>query len=133
MAPLEPALLEADWSMMATAITGLSRRRSLVVLLTPLEPAAIEESLLPTLAALTRHHRVILASVADPALSSMAADVSSTSKVYDAAAAERTIGLRQRTAEVLQRLGVHVIDAEPDLLPVALTDHYLLLKSRGLL
>jgi uncharacterized protein (DUF58 family) len=133
MAPLEPALLEADWSMMATAVAGLSRRRALVVLLTPLEPAAIEESLLPTLAALTRHHRVILASVADPALSSMAADVSSTSKVYDAAAAERTIGLRERTAEVLQRLGVHVIDAEPDLLPVALTDHYLLLKSRGLL
>jgi uncharacterized protein (DUF58 family) len=133
MAPLEPALLEADWSMMAGAIAGLSRRRSLVVLLTPLEPAAIEESLLPTLAALTRHHRVIVASVADPALSSMAADVSSTSRVYDAAAAERTLALRQRTAEVLKTLGVHVIDAEPEQLPVALTDHYLLLKSRGLL
>ena len=133
MAPLEPALLEADWSMMAGAISGLSRRRSLVVLLTPLEPAAIEESLLPTLAALTRHHRVILASVADPALSAMAANVSSTSHVYDAAAAERTIGLRERTAEVLRGLGVHVIDAEPAQLPVALTDHYLLLKSRGLL
>ncbi|HEY5247158.1 MAG TPA: DUF58 domain-containing protein, partial [Dermatophilaceae bacterium] len=133
MAPLEPALLEADWSLMAGAIAGLSRRRSLVVLLTPLEPAAIEESLLPTLAALTRHHRVILASVADPALSAMAADVSTTSRVYDAAAAERTIGLRERTADVLRHLGVHVIDAEPDVLPVALTDHYLLLKSRGLL
>ncbi len=133
MAPLEPALLEADWSLMAGAIAGLSRRRSLVVLLTPLEPAAIEESLLPTLATLTRHHRVILASVADPALAAMAADVSSTSLVYDAAAAERTIGLRERTAEVLRRLGVHVIDAEPEHLPVALTDYYLLLKSRGLL
>jgi uncharacterized protein (DUF58 family) len=133
MAPLEPALLEADWSMMAGAIAALSRRRSLVVLLTPLEPAAIEESLLPTLATLTRHHRVVLASVADPALSAMAADVGSTSRVYDAAAAERTIGLRGRTAEVLGRLGVHVIDAEPEQLPVALTDHYLLLKSRGLL
>ena len=133
MAPLEPALLEADWSMMAGAISGLSRRRSLVVLLTPLEPAAIEESLLPTLATLTRHHRVVLASVADPALAAMAADVSSTSHVYDAAAAERTIGLRERTAEVLGHLGVHVIDVEPEHLPVALTDHYLLLKSRGLL
>ena len=133
MAPLEPALLESDWSMMAGAIAALSRRRSLVVLLTPLEPAAIEESLLPTLATLTRHHRVVLASVADPALSAMAADVGSTSRVYDAAAAERTIGLRGRTAEVLGRLGVHVIDAEPEQLPVALTDHYLLLKSRGLL
>ena len=133
MAPLEPALLEADWSMMAGAISGLSRRRSLVVLLTPLEPAAIEESLLPPLATLTRHHRVVLASVADPALAAMAADVSSTSHVYDAAAAERTIGLRERTAEVLGHLGVHVIDVEPEHLPVALTDHYLLLKSRGLL
>jgi uncharacterized protein (DUF58 family) len=133
MAPLEPALLEADWSLLAGAISGLSRRRSLVVLLTPLEPAAIEESLLPTLAALTRHHRVVLASVADPALSAMAADVSSASRVYDAAAAERTIGLRERTAEVLRGLGVHVIDAEPEQLPVALTDHYLMLKSRGLL
>jgi uncharacterized protein (DUF58 family) len=133
MAPLEPALLEADWSMMAGAITGLSRQRSLVVLLTPLEPAAIEESLLPTLAALTRHHRVVLASVADPALSAMASDISNTAHVYDAAAAERTIGLRERTAEALRHLGVHVIDAEPELLPVALTDHYLMLKSRGLL
>ena len=133
MAPLEPALLEADWSMMAGAIAGLSRRRSLVVLLTPLEPAAVEESLLPTLAALTRHHRVVLASVSDPALSAMASDVSSTSRVYDAAAAERTMGLRERIGEVLRQLGVHVIDAEPEDLPVALTDHYLLLKSRGLL
>ena len=133
MAPLEPALLEADWSMMAGAIAGLSRRRSLVVLLTPLEPAAIEESLLPTLPTLTAHHRVVLASVADPALAAMAADVSSTSRVYDAAAAERTISLRERTAEVLGRLGVHVIDTEPEQLPTALTDHYLLLKSRGLL
>jgi len=133
MAPLEPALLEADWSMLAGGIASLSRRRSLVVLLTPLEPAAVEESLLPTLATLTRHHRVVLASVADPALSAMTRDLSSTARVYDAAAAERTLGLRERTADVLRHLGVQVIDVEPDQLPVALTDHYLLLKSRGLL
>ncbi len=133
MAPLEPALVEADWSMLAGEVGTMSRQRSLVVLFTPLEPAAVEESLLPTLAALTRRHRVVLASVADPALSAMTADVSSARLVYDAAAAERTVALRERTAHVLQRLGVHVIDAEPEDLPVALTDHYLLLKSRGLL
>ena len=133
MAPLEPALVEADWSMLAAEVGTMSRQRSLVVLFTPLEPAAVEESLLPTLAALTRHHRVVLASVADPALSAMTADVGSARQVYDAAAAERTVALRARTAQVLQRLGVHVIDAEPEDLPVALTDHYLLLKSRGLL
>jgi uncharacterized protein (DUF58 family) len=133
MAPLEPALVEADWAMLAGEVGSMGRRRSLVVLFTPLEPAAIEESLLPTLVTLTRHHRVVLASVADPALSAMTADLSSPRHVYDAAAAERTVGLRMRTAGVLERLGVHVIDAEPEHLPVALTDHYLLLKSRGLL
>ena len=39
----------------------------------PLEPAAVEEGLLPALAALPAHHRVVLASVADPALAAMAA------------------------------------------------------------
>ncbi len=46
MAPLEPALLEASWPTLATAIPDTTRRRALVVLLTALEPAAIEESLL---------------------------------------------------------------------------------------
>jgi len=133
MTPLEPALLEASWQTLASAIADTSRRRSLVVLLTPLEPAAIEESLLPTLATLTRHHRVVLASVSDPALQEMSARRETTADAFDAAAAERTIGLRQRTAAVLGRMGVTVIDASPDELPPKLADHYLLLKSQGLL
>jgi uncharacterized protein (DUF58 family) len=133
MAPLEPALLEANWTTLAAEVNRLSRRRSLVVLLSSLEPAAIEEGLLPVLPMLTAHHRVVLASVADPAVGALAADRSSTSAVYDAAAATRTVALRQRTAEALGRVGVTVLDEEPDALPVALVDHYLLLKSRGLL
>ena len=43
------------------------------------------------------------------------------------------LGIDHVDTELSQHLGVHVIDAEPELLPVALTDHYLLLKSRGLL
>ena len=62
----------------------------------------------------------------------MAADRGSPRHVYDAAAAERTAG-RAAHRRGPGRLGVHVIDAEPEHLPVALTDHYLLLKGRGLL
>ena len=133
MAPLEPALLEASWPTLATAIADTAPRRALVVLLTALEPVAIEESLLPTLAALTTHHRVVLASVSDPALEEMAARRDSTRHAYDAAAAERTLALRQRTIALLGRLGVTVIDASPEDLPPRLADHYLLLKSQGLL
>lgn len=133
MSPLQPALLEASWPTLATAIADTSRRRALVVLLTTLEPAAIEESLLPTLASLTLHHRVVVASVSDPALVAMAARRDTTAQAYDAAAAERTLELRRQTAAMLGGLGVTVIDASPEDLPPRLADHYLLLKSQGLL
>ena len=133
MAPLEPVLLEADWPMLAGAVTGTTRRRALVVLLTSLEPAAVEEGLLPVLPSLTAHHRVVLASVADPGLRALREDLSGVGEVYDAAAAERTETLRRRTATGLGRLGVTVVHESPDELPEALVDHYLALKAQGLL
>ncbi|WP_153398681.1 DUF58 domain-containing protein [Ornithinicoccus halotolerans] len=132
-ATLEPALLEADWTTLAGAVTSLTRRRSLVVLLTGLEPAALEEGLLPVLPALTAHHRVVVASVADPELARLRADLSGPEAVYTAAAAERVTALRQRTAAALGRMGVTVLDEPPDRLPPALADHYLSLKAHGLL
>ena len=74
MADLEPVIAEADWDALAGAVQGLGRQRALVVLLTPLEPSAVEEGLLPVLPALTRHHRVVLASVRDPELDRLADD-----------------------------------------------------------
>jgi len=133
MAPLEPALLEADWRLLAAEVSRVSRQRGLVVLLTPLEPSAVEESLLAPVAVLAQRHRVVLASVSDPALSRMLANRSDVREVYDAAAAARTVALRERTSAALGRLGVEVLDADPEHLPVVLADHYLLLKSRGLL
>lgn len=133
MATVEPALLEADWPLLGSEVTRLTRQRALVVLLTPLEPAAIEESLLAPLAVLAQRYRVVIGSVSDPALPAMLDRREETREVFGAAAAARTIALRSRTAEALGRLGVDVVDADPADLPVALADHYLLLKSRGLL
>ena len=71
--------------------------------------------------------------MSDPVLTEMAARRGTTAEVFDAAAAERTLALRQRTAAVLGRLGVTVVDASPEDLPPRLADHYLMLKSQGLL
>ncbi|MHC3002936.1 DUF58 domain-containing protein [Gordonia metallireducens] len=133
MANLEPALLEADWPMLGAEVAKISRQRALLVLLTPLEPAAVEESLLPPLSVLAQHYKVVIGSVADPALEEMIAARENPEAVYDAAAAARTVTLRNRTATAVSRLGVDVVDAPPDKLPARLADHYLLLKSRGLL
>ncbi|MEO8749248.1 MAG: DUF58 domain-containing protein, partial [Allobranchiibius sp.] len=101
--------------------------------LTSLEPAAIEHSLLPSLPALTRRHRVVLASVTDPLLQEIAGQRETAFQAYDAAAAERTIMLRERAAAALGQLGITVLDQSPQELPTALVDHYLMLKRQGLL
>lgn len=133
MAPIEPAIVEADWRALAGEVHRAAGPQALVVLLTPLEPAPVEESLLPVLPALTRRHRVVLASVADPEVRRMRAERSTARSTYAAAAAERTLALRGRTAQALTRLGVSVVDAEPEELPPRLADHYLALKAHGLL
>jgi uncharacterized protein (DUF58 family) len=133
MADLEPVIAEADWSALAGAVTQFGRQRALVVLLTPLEPAAVEEGLLPVLPSLVRHHRVVLASVRDPALEQLAATRGTIDEVYDAAAAEQAMVRRRRTAELLRAVGLAVIDADAERLPPALADHYLSLKASGLL
>lgn len=131
MADLEPVIAEADWSALGSAIAGLGRQRALLVLLTPLEPAAVEESLLPVLPSLTRHHQVVLASVRDPALEEIAAERGSVADAYAAAAAERALARRRHTTELLAALGVSVVDADAERLPPALADHYLALKAAG--
>lgn len=133
MARLEPALLEADWTELGAAVARRGRRQSLLVLLTPLEPAAVEETLLPVLSRFAAHQRVVLASVADPELEHLVAQRDDLDEVHLAAAAERTRSQRLRLAEALGGVGVTVLDEPPDRLPVVLADHYLMLKSRGLL
>ena len=74
---------------------------------------------------------MVLASVSDPALDTMAATRETTADAYAAAAAERTLALRESTAAMLRRMGVDVVDGSPEQLPPRLADHYLMLKATG--
>lgn len=130
---LDPMLVEADWTVLASAIAEQGRRQSLLVLLTPLEPVAVFETLLPVLAQLAARHRIVIASVADPDLPAMAAHRVNVEAAFGAAAAEAALAGRVRASAALAQLGVTVIDLPPDALPRALSEHYLMLKSRGLL
>ncbi len=133
MVALEPELVEADWRRLVGAVDAMGRSRALVVLLTPLEPAAIENGLLPVIGHLSSRNRVVLASVRDPELARLAAERTDLPSTYQAAAAERTIARRAETGRLLGALGIDVLDEGADVLPVALVDHYLALKARGLL
>lgn len=131
MAPLQPTLVESDWRAMASAIALRARRRSLVVLLTDLNAAALDEGLLPVLPQLSAKHHLLLAAVSDPRVDQMAAGRSDAAAVYDAAAAERSRNDRGAIATRLRRGGVEVVDAPPTGLAPALADHYLAMKATG--
>ncbi|MFI2350083.1 DUF58 domain-containing protein [Streptomyces sp. NPDC019443] len=131
LAPLEPELVETDARGLSAAALNSAPRRSLIVLLTSLDAAPIEEGLLPVLPLLTKGHTVLVASVADPHVQQMSTARGTIEDVYDAAAGTQAQAQRRRTAEQLQRHGVTVVDATPDNLAPALADAYLALKAAG--
>ncbi len=130
MAPLEAELVEFDARGAVAEVLRRASRRSLIVLLTSLEPS-IEHGLLPLLPVLASRHRLLIASVSDPAVHAMAAGRGDLEAVYSAAAAERTLAERRHLTALLGRHGVDVVDAVPDELPRALADRYLSLKAAG--
>ncbi|WP_326650279.1 MULTISPECIES: DUF58 domain-containing protein [unclassified Streptomyces] len=131
LAPLEPELVETDARGLSATALHSAPRRSLIVLLTSLDAAPIEEGLLPVLPQLTKRHTVLVASVADPHIEQMTKTRGTVEAVYEAAAATQAQAQRRRTAEQLQRHGVTVVDATPDRLAPALADAYLALKAAG--
>lgn len=131
MAGLEPQLIEMDARGLAATALRAAPRRSLLVLLTSLDAAPVEEGLLPVLSRLTQRHTVLVASVADPHIASMATSRGTTEAVYEAAAASQAQAERHRTAEQLRRHGVTVVDATPEDIAPALADAYLALKAAG--
>ncbi|MGW6024795.1 DUF58 domain-containing protein [Streptomyces sp. NPDC055099] len=131
LATLEPELVETDARGLTSTALRTATRSSLIVLLTSLDAAPIEEGLLPVLSRLTQRHTVLLASVADPHIEQMSKARGTTEAVYDAAAASQAHAERHRTAEQLTRHGVTVVDAIPTDLAPALADAYLSLKAAG--
>ncbi|WP_336207776.1 DUF58 domain-containing protein [Nonomuraea sp. LPB2021202275-12-8] len=131
MAPIEAELIEADSQGMVAAILSRAKRRCLVVLLTDLNSAALDEGLMPVLPQLSSRHLVLVASVSDPLVADMAAHRGTAEQVYDAAAAEHSRLERRRITARLRRHGVEVVDALPEDIAPALADHYLALKAAG--
>jgi uncharacterized protein (DUF58 family) len=131
MAPLQPALIESDASAMVATVQRCIRQRALVVLLTDLNPSALDEGLMGVLPQLSSRHEVLIAAVSDPRVDLLAAGRSDAAQVYDAAAAERSRNDRSAIAARLRRHGVDVIDAMPEDLAPALADRYLAMKASG--
>ena len=131
VAPIEPQLVETDMTAVVAQALRRLRRRSLVVLFTALEPAALQDGLLPAIGPLLHRHVVVVAAPADPAVAQLRAERGDTEAVYRAAAAESADADRRRVAAQLRRRGVVVTEAPPETFASHVADTYLNLKAAG--
>lgn len=131
LSQIEPVLGEPDWTLIAEQVGQLCRQRSLVILVTGLDPALYADGVGTVLAGLSQAHQVLIAHVTDPGTTVKAEAPQTATEAYDLAAGSRlwlgTQGLVQRVG----RLGVEVVQADPDALAPAVCDRYLALKAAG--
>ncbi|UFS57721.1 DUF58 domain-containing protein [Subtercola endophyticus] len=131
LAPVEPELLEMDWSAVPALVREITNQRALVVLLTSIETPGSSRGLLAALPQLTRRHTVLVASVSDPTTFAAVSLRDDRTQTYHAAAAERALLDVARVSAAARQLGAEVVTGAPADLPPAVADAYLALKAAG--
>jgi uncharacterized protein (DUF58 family) len=129
---IEPGLHAANYPQAFAALLRRQRRRSWLVLFTDLSEASVLEPLLRAIPVLVTRHLVVVASVRDPQVESLALSAPSTSEeAYGRAAAAGFLTWRDEAAARITRLGAVSIDSRPGALAAAVADEYLRVKALG--
>ncbi|HEY1530159.1 MAG TPA: DUF58 domain-containing protein [Galbitalea sp.] len=131
MAPIEPELIEMDWSAVPALVRSMTSQRALVVLVTSIDSPGAARGLISALPQLTRKHLVVVSSVIDPDVLTASRQKADRGEVYRAAAAERALLDVSRVSAAIRQLGAEVVTGAPADLPPALADRYIALKAAG--
>ena len=131
MAPIDPELIEMDWTAVPSLVRSITSQHALVVLATSIDAPGSARGLLAVLPQLTRKHTVVVSSVTDPSVLTAAAERGSRGEIYRAAAAERALLDIARVSTAIRQIGAEVVTGAPADLPPALADRYLALKAAG--
>ena len=130
---LQPTLQTPDYQAAGEFLGRRLTRRALVVLVTNLRDED-DDTLLPAMAHLGRRHALTLASLREPLLDELAqGPIEDFDAALTVAAAMEYRHARQRQVANLRHTGVHIVDASPGDLPVALINHYWQRKRAGAL
>ena len=135
MVPLQPSLVEPDYSAAFRALAARQRKRALLVLLTDVIDARAARGLLAHLTrGASRHLAVVVALRNDALLAATHLPEEPTGRsLYTAAAAEELIAERATALQRMRDAGVVVLDVAPDAMAAAVVNQYLELKARGAL
>lgn len=131
MAPVDPELIEMEWTAVPALVRSITSNHALIVLATTIDAPGASHGLLAVLPQLTRKHMVVVSSVTDPTVLDATLQRGNRDDVYRAAAAERAMLDQSRVAAAIRQLGAEVVTGAPQDLPPALADKYIALKAAG--
>ncbi|MDO4791454.1 MAG: DUF58 domain-containing protein [Buchananella hordeovulneris] len=132
LADVEPQLMEANYPEVNREVSRTLPHRSLVVVLSAVEPS-LSSAMLDMVAALAHKHVVVVAGSTATEEAKLRDDHSSELATYVAAAADSAELEREASRYQLTKRGAHLVEEEAETLPPALADKYLALKAAGLL
>ena len=136
LVPVQPTLVEPDYSAAFRALALRQRKRALVVLLTDMIDGRAARSLLAHLSRGASHHLALVVALRNTALvtaSALPTEGAGAVRLYASAAAEELLTERATALQRMRDAGVVVLDVAPDAMAAAVVSQYLELKARGAL
>jgi len=135
MVPLQPSLVEPDYSAAFRALAARQRKRALLVMLTDVIDARAARALLGHLTRGASQHLALVVALRNEALLGAARlpEAANSRTLYATAAAEELIAERATALQRMRDAGVVVLDVAPDAMAAAVVNQYLELKARGAL
>ncbi|BCS89560.1 DUF58 domain-containing protein [Pseudodesulfovibrio sediminis] len=131
---VECSFIESDFSVMFSKLQQKQRKRSLVVIISDVVDSNTSGRMKRALAELKKQHMVVFAAMRTPALSNYANQVvDSTRGVMRQAVAMQLEQEREKALHQISKLGVTVLDTEPEGLTVPLLNQYIRIREQGLL
>ena len=131
---LEPLFEESDYDAAFAYLRTHLRRRTLVIFFTDMIDPAAQSSVLTEIGSIAVRHVVLCVFMNDAAIDArLNAEPETPQDVYETSVALALRAERAAASAVLERLGVHSIDVPAERLTTALIDHYLRVKTRGML
>ncbi|MFN0099559.1 MAG: DUF58 domain-containing protein [Gemmatimonadaceae bacterium] len=133
--PVTASPVEPDYAAAFRFLATQQRKRALIVFYTDVLGVRASRALLAHVShSSTRHLVLVVALRNDPlhALARPAAESSST-QLYETAAAAELLESREEALERMRRAGAVVLDVSPEVMTASVINRYLELKSRGML
>lgn len=132
LTPIEPALLESDYSGAVTYVVQQHTRRSLVVIITDIVDITASSELLSALSRLVPRYLPFCVTLRDPLIDDLSGTFTQdVTESYMRAVALDLLVQRQVAFAQLKQKGVLVLDAPVDKISDQLVERYLQIKSRN--